>query len=154
MPSVRDGRSPLRSSDPMMPIRQPWLGAGSAGGLAAVVAADFLVVAFYVLVGRLSHDESVSASGLLHTGWPFLVGLVGGYIGVALTRWPVLTLRAGLVNSVKTVVIGLVLRYGVARDGTPPSYVLVTVVVLIGLMLAWRAVATRAISRDAAEPAS
>jgi hypothetical protein len=136
-------RLPLRSADPATAGPRAWLGAGGPGSLAAVVGADFVVVALYVTVGRLSHDEGLSAGGLLHTGWPFLVGLAGGYVGVLLSRWPALALRAGAVVSVKTVIIGLVLRYGVARDGTPLPYVIVTAVVLIGLTLAWRAVVLR-----------
>lgn len=145
----RDDRLPLRSPDPVLVAAPPWFGAGSPGALAAVIAADLLVVAVYVVVGRVSHDESLGLAGLVRTGWPFLIGLVGGYVGIALTRWPAMSLRAGLVASVKMVIIGLVLRYGVARDAVPLSYALVTAVVLIGLTLGWRAVAGRALGRRA-----
>ncbi len=40
--------------------------------------ADLAAVSIFVIVGRLSHEESLSASGLVRTGWPFLVGIVGG----------------------------------------------------------------------------
>jgi DUF3054 family protein len=118
--------------------------------IAASLAADLAAVTIYVLVGRLSHDESVSASGLLSTAWPFLVGIVGGYIGIALTRWPTLSLRGGAVITVKTFVIGLVLRYGVAEDATPFSFVVVTIVVLAVLMLGWRVAALAVLRRDRA----
>jgi DUF3054 family protein len=147
----RDDRLPLRSPDPVLVGAPPWLGAGSAGALAAVVAADLAVAVLYVVVGRLSHDEGIGAGGLLHTGWPFLAGLLGGYVGVALTRWPPMCLRAGLVVSIKMVIIGLVLRYGVARDDVPLSYAVVTAVVLIGLTSAWRAVAARGRRREATD---
>ena len=111
------------------------------------VLADLLAVAVFVTVGRLSHDESLSASGLLRTGWPFVVGIVGGYIGIALTRWPVLSLRGGTVIAVKTFVIGLVLRYGVARDGTPFSFIVVTMVILTVLILGWRLLTLAALRR-------
>ena len=120
------------------------------------VLADLAAVAVFVVVGRLSHDESLSASGLVRTGWPFVVGVVGGYIGIVLTRWPALSLRGGTVIAVKTLVIGLVLRYGVANDGTPFSFVVVTILVLTTLMLGWRlvtlAVLRRSESRLAAQP--
>jgi hypothetical protein len=116
--------------------------------IAASSAADLAAVAIYVLVGRLSHDESVSAAGLLSTGWPFLIGIVGGYIGIALTRWPTLSLRGGAVITVKTFVIGLVLRYGVAEDATPFSFVVVTIVVLAVLMLGWRIVTLAVLRRE------
>jgi hypothetical protein len=125
-------------------------GGRGLGVIAASAAADLAAVAIYVLVGRLSHDESVSASGLLSTGWPFLIGIVGGYIGIALTRWPALSLRGGAVITVKTFVIGLVLRYGVAEDATPFSFVVVTIVVLAALMLGWRIVTLAVLRRDRA----
>jgi hypothetical protein len=72
---------------------------------------------------------------------------VGGYVGVALTRWPALGVRSGLVVSVKTTILGLALRYGVAGDDTPFPYIVVTAVVLIALMLGWRLVARAAFRR-------
>jgi hypothetical protein len=66
--------------------------------------------------------------------------VIGGYIGIALTRWPALSLRGGAVIAVKTIIIGLVLRYGVAHDETPFSFVVVTTLVLGGLILGWRLV--------------
>jgi len=110
------------------------------------VLADVAAVAIFVVVGRLSHDETLTASGLVRTGWPFVIGVVGGYIGIVLTRWPALSLRGGTVIAVKTFVIGLVLRYGVANDGTPFAFVVVTIVVLTALMLGWR-LATLAVLR-------
>jgi Protein of unknown function (DUF3054) len=115
--------------------------------IGACVAADLICVAVFVVVGRISHDESLSAAGLVRTGWPFVVGVAGGYIGIALTRWPALSRPGAAVITVKTLVIGLVLRYGVARDGTPFSFVVVTVLVLGLFMFGWRAVATNALRR-------
>ena len=118
------------------------------------VLADLVAVAFFVIVGRLSHDESLSASGLLRTGWPFVVGVVGGYVGIALTRWPALSLRGGTLIAVKTFVIGLVLRYGVVRDGTPFSFVVVTIVILTGLILGWRLLTLTLLRRSGHRPAA
>ena len=116
------------------------------------VLADLVAVVFFVVVGRLSHDESLSASGLLRTGWPFVIGIVGGYVGIALTRWPVLSLRGGTVIAVKTFIIGLVLRYGVVRDGTPFSFVVVTMVILTALILGWRLLALALLRRSGRRP--
>src|SRR5687768_9302606 len=59
--------------------------------------ADLVAVIVFVAVGRNSHDESLSASGLLETGWPFAIGVVVGYVGIVLTRTPLLRLRGGAV---------------------------------------------------------
>ncbi|HST84841.1 MAG TPA: DUF3054 domain-containing protein [Kineosporiaceae bacterium] len=114
------------------------------------VLADLAAVLVFVTIGRLSHEEGLSVSGLLRTGWPFAIGVIGGYIGIALTRWPLLSLRGGAVIVGKTAVIGLVLRYGIAHDGAPFSFVVVTVLVLSALMLGWRAATLGALRRAAA----
>jgi Protein of unknown function (DUF3054) len=108
------------------------------GLLAAAFAADLCAVGIYVLVGRISHDESLSAAGLLGTGWPFIVGLIGGYIGVIMIRWSMLSVRGCTVIVVKTLIIGLVLRYGLQHDGTPFSFIAVTALVLTALTFGWR----------------
>lgn len=115
---------------------------GQGWGLLAVAAvADLCAVAIFVLVGRASHHEALSFTGFLTTAWPFVVGVVGGYIGALLTRWPPTGLRGGAVVLVKTLIIGLALRYGVQRDGTPFPFIVVTVLVLAALMIGWRLVA-------------
>jgi peptidoglycan/LPS O-acetylase OafA/YrhL len=123
----------------------------SSAGFAAGVIADLAAVVIFVSVGRQAHDEAVTLSGVLATGWPFLAGLVGGYLGVTLTRRPALSLRGGLLIAGATVVLGLVLRAGVAGDGAPFSFVVVTIVVLTTLILSWRALilGRRALARAA-----
>jgi hypothetical protein len=121
-----------------------------SGVVAGSVIADLVAVAIFVAVGRASHNETLSLAGLLTTAWPFVIGVGGGYVGLLLARWPALSLRGGSVVAVKTVIIGLVLRYAVQRDGTPPAFVLVTVLVLTALMLGWRLLALNRLSRAAA----
>ncbi len=111
------------------------------------VLADLIAVIVFVVIGRNSHDDPLSVSGVLATGWPFMVGIIGGYIGIALTGWRLLGLRGGAVLVVNTVIIGMLLRSGVAGEGTPFSFVVVTTVVLTVLMLGWRAVALRVLRR-------
>jgi len=118
------------------------------------VIADLCAVVIYVGVGRAAHNESLSLPGFLSTSWPFLVGVGGGYLGVVLTRWPVLSLRGGVVVTGKCLIIGLVLRYGVQREGTPFPYVVVTVLVLTALMLGWRIAALTWLRRSQPSPTS
>src|SRR5690349_17241273 len=42
------------------------------------LAADLLSVLVFAIIGRASHDEGFTASGLVTTAWPFVVGVVGG----------------------------------------------------------------------------
>jgi hypothetical protein len=111
------------------------------GIFAAAAIADLVAVLIFVLVGRASHHEALSWAGLATTAWPFVIGVVGGYIGVVMTRLSTVSLRGGAVVVVKTLILGLALRYGVQRDGTPLPFIVVTVVVLSALMLGWRLVA-------------
>jgi Protein of unknown function (DUF3054) len=108
------------------------------GLLAFAVVADLCAVAIFVLVGRASHHETLSFTGFLTTAWPFIVGVAGGYVGAVLTRWPPAGLTGGAIVLGKTLLIGLVLRYGVQGDGTPLPFIVVTVLVLTALMLGWR----------------
>jgi hypothetical protein len=106
----------------------------------ACAAADTAVVLLFIAVGRFAHSEPLTASGIAATGWPFAVGLVGGYIGVLIARARAISIGGGLVVSLKTVLLAMILRAGVQQDDTPWSFVLVTTVLLVGLMLGWRAV--------------
>jgi hypothetical protein len=111
------------------------------------VGADLICVLLFVLIGRNAHSEGDSASGVVATAWPFIVGVIGGYIGVILTRWSALSWRGGAVIVAKTLILALVLRYGVARDGTPLPFIIVTVVFLAATMFGWR-LAFHALHKD------
>jgi peptidoglycan/LPS O-acetylase OafA/YrhL len=111
---------------------------GGTKVLLSSALADLAAVAIYVGIGHGSHDEALAAVVPLATAWPFVIGVAGGYIGTVMTRWPALSLRGGAVVTVKCLIIGLVLRYGVQREGTPFSFIAVTVLVLTALMIGWR----------------
>jgi hypothetical protein len=104
---------------------------------------DVLAVLIFVGVGRAVHDEPVTTPGIWTTSWPFLIGVAGGYLGLVLTRWPAASLRGGAMVAGKTIVLGLVIRYGIQHEGTPLSFVIITVLVLAGLMFGWRLAAAR-----------
>ncbi|MFI7589117.1 DUF3054 domain-containing protein [Spongisporangium articulatum] len=114
----------------------------------ACFGADAAVVLLFVALGRYSHDERLSPGGMLETGWPFAVGLLGGYVAVVFTRWPAVSLGAGLISSVKLVIVAMVLRYGIARDDVPLAFVVTSTVFLVGAMVGWRALALRQANGD------
>jgi hypothetical protein len=103
--------------------------------------AAFLVDAFLVLVfatvGRASHDEALSASGILAVAWPFLVALAVGW-AVARVRggWPV-RLAGAMPVWLVTVVLGLTLRV-LSGGGFAWSFGVVTLLVLGLFLLGWR----------------
>ena len=104
-------------------------------------APAFLVDAAFVLLfaglGRVSHSEGVSWSGVLGVAWPFLVALTLG--------WAVARLRAGWPTRVPgsttvwpvTVGLGLALRVATG-GGFAWAFGLVTFVVLGLFLVGWR----------------
>jgi hypothetical protein len=112
-----------------------------AGVTAPAFFLDLLVVLVFAAAGRASHDLSDDVLGVLATAWPFLVGLVAGWLAVR--RRPVA--RAswwldGLVIAGCALVLGMLLR-SVAGGGTALPFVLVATVTLVGGLVGWRGVA-------------
>lgn len=97
----------------------------------------------FVTFGRFFHDEPIFAADALETGWPFAVGLLSGYVAVVFSRWPAVTLGAGLLISVKLTVLAVLLRSGIADDPIPLPFVLTSAFSMVGGACAWRAVALR-----------
>lgn len=126
----------------------------TARSAATALALDVLVVAVFVVVGRRSHAEGVTLAGWLETAWPFLAGLVLGWVGVVagLGRAPV-TLATGLPVWVATVFGGMALR-DMSGQGTALPFVVVATLSLALGLLGWRAAATLLGRRRAAAPSS
>ncbi len=94
---------------------------------------DLVLVSLFAVVGRLSHDEAISASGWWQTAWPFLVGALLGWIVVAAIRRPGGSALAAAMIWACTLVGGMVLRQA-SGQGTAAPFVVVAALVL-GLLL-------------------
>ena len=114
------------------------------------VAADVLSVLAFALVGRASHDEGLTAAGLLETAWPFVVGVAGGWAGIFLARMAPLSYPAATMMLVKTVILGCVLRVIFTDGDAPLSFVVVTTLVLAAAFFGWRFVARQVGGRSGA----
>ncbi|BDZ49907.1 hypothetical protein GCM10025867_21480 [Frondihabitans sucicola] len=101
---------------------------------------DLVLVLAFVLIGRRSHDESDALTGILTTAWPFVSGLVIGWLSLIGVRWPFVTLPSGAVILVATVFLGMLLRHG-SGQGVAVSFVIVATVVLGVFLVGWRALA-------------
>jgi hypothetical protein len=101
--------------------------------------ADVALVLVFVLIGRSSHDEGFSVLGTLNTLWPFLAGLVVGWLVARAWHRPTSVLRAGVPVWIATVAIGMLLRV-VSAQGIEVSFVIVAAIVLGVFLLGWRAV--------------
>ncbi|MBG6213057.1 MAG: DUF3054 domain-containing protein [Cryobacterium sp.] len=99
---------------------------------------DAVLVLVFVLIGRASHNEGLL--GALVTYWPFLAGLILGWLLLRAWRSPSRIRFTGLGIWVSTVGFGLLLRV-VSGQGVQLSFAIVTTVVLGVFLLGWRAVA-------------
>jgi hypothetical protein len=118
----------------------------------AAFAIDAAAVAVFVVIGRASHREDQSA--FIVTFWPFLTGLVAGWIGARGWRRPLSISRTGVLVWIGTVLIGMLLR-ALSGQGVAVSFVVVAALVLGALLLGWRAFAAaldRSASRDRNTP--
>jgi hypothetical protein len=108
----------------------------------AVVAfvIDVIAVLVFVIIGRVSHHEALGVIGILVTFWPFLAGLVLGWLISRSWRAPFRIFWNAITILLVTVFIGVILRIATGQDA-PISFVIVAVIVLAILFIGWRIVA-------------
>jgi len=109
-------------------------------GFLIAAALDVVFVVVFATIGRASHKESLSLSGILETAWPFAVGLLIGWLLTRAWRAPVRIAPTGLVIWAWAVVVGLALRLA-SGQGVQLAFVIVATLVLGLLLLGWRLVA-------------
>jgi hypothetical protein len=120
------------------------LGLGEVGHAGSVrwLPVDLVLVSVFAVIGRMSHAEAITVAGWWSTAWPFLTGVLLGWVVVVLTGRPGGSVPAGLVIWAATVIGGMLLRL-VVDQGTAAAFVVVATLVL-GLVL----VGPRAGARD------
>ena len=104
----------------------------------AWLSVDVLGVLVFCAVGRRSHDEGLSITGVATTAWPFLTGTVIGWLASRGWRRPTVVVPTGVVVWLCTVVVGMVLRKA-SSAGVAASFVVVAASVTAVLLLGWRA---------------
>ncbi|GHD18933.1 hypothetical protein GCM10007147_09620 [Nocardiopsis kunsanensis] len=108
-------------------------------------AADFLCVLVFVVLGKVDHETGTALGAVAGTAWPFLGGLVLGWVVTLAWRMPVRIWPSGVFVWAVTVAGGMVLRL-LSGEGAPTSFVVVTASFLAVTMLGWRTIA-RVVSR-------
>jgi peptidoglycan/LPS O-acetylase OafA/YrhL len=101
---------------------------------------DLCCVAAFVGIGRAGHDESITATGLATTAWPFLTGLLIGWLVVRAWRRPTALMPTGVVVWLVTVAVGMTLRT-LSDQGIALTFVIVALIFLGAVMLGWRSAA-------------
>lgn len=114
---------------------------------AAWLAGDVLSVLVFCAVGRRSHTEGVTVTGVAATAWPFLTGTVIGWLVSRAWRRPTAVVPTGVVVWLSTVVIGMLLRKATSA-GVAASFVVVAASVTATLLLGWRAAVELALRRS------
>ncbi|WEO76684.1 DUF3054 domain-containing protein [Cryobacterium sp. SO2] len=99
---------------------------------------DAALLLLFVVIGRASHGEGLW--GVLGTWWPFLGGLLVGWLVLRAWRTPLQIVWTGLGVWLITVVVGMLLRVA-SGQGVQLSFVIVTVLVIGVFLLGWRAIA-------------
>src|ERR1700712_5161467 len=114
--------------------------------LAAV--ADLVLVLVFVLIGRSSHSEGFSFGGTLVTFWPFLVGLIVGWVATRAWRYPLRLVLPGIPIWLFTVAVGMFLRV-LSGQGVEGRFVIVALIVLGVFLLGWRLIVGAIVRRGA-----
>ncbi|MDA8369562.1 MAG: DUF3054 domain-containing protein [Nocardiopsaceae bacterium] len=114
-------------------------------------ALDLLCVLAFVLIGRASHEEGITLSGVAGTAWPFVAALVLGWAAMRAWRTPAAIVPTGIGVWAVTVAGGMLLRV-VAGEGAEPSFIVVASVFLGATMVGLRALALVARPRQRSAP--
>ncbi|MCV7101139.1 DUF3054 domain-containing protein, partial [Mycobacterium palustre] len=100
--------------------------------------ADVLAVLLFCALGRRSHAEGLSVTGVATTAWPFLAGTLVGWLVSRAWRRPTRVAPTGVIVWLCTVALGMVLRKATSA-GVAASFVVVAASVTAALLLGWRA---------------
>ncbi len=113
-----------------------------AGVTLTALAVDVVCVVVFCTIGRRSHAEGLSVSGIAETAWPFLTGTGVGWLLARGWQRPTSLAPTGIVVWVSTVVVGMLLRKATSQ-GTAVSFIVVASLTTAVLLLGWRALALR-----------
>jgi FtsH-binding integral membrane protein len=104
-------------------------------------ALDLLALVVFAAAGKRSHAEHGGLGEVLVIVWPFAAGAAVGWAAhFAIRHTPPVTPVAGVWVAGGALVVGHLLRVVTGR-GTAPSFVVVSAVVLLVLLVGWRWVA-------------
>jgi hypothetical protein len=101
---------------------------------------DLVAVLLFVGIGRAVHAHGLSIDGMASTAWPFLSGLVVGWVALTLAHRAPASLGSGALVCLATVAVGMALR-AVAAQGTAAAFVVVALCFLGAFMCGWRLLA-------------
>ena len=104
----------------------------------SALATDVVCVVVFCTIGRRSHAEGLTLSGIAETAWPFLVGTLTGWLLSRAWQRPAALVPTGVAVWLCTVVVGMLLRK-LTSAGVAPSFIVVASLSTALLLLGWRA---------------
>ena len=110
---------------------------------------DTVLVVVFSTFGRGAHSEGLGPAQVWGTAWPFLVGLVVGWLILLAVRRAPGAVGSGVLVWVATLVVGMVIR-GIG-DGRVPhwSFILVAASATAVFLIGWRAIRAAVLRRRA-----
>jgi len=108
--------------------------------VATALLIDLVCVVVFCTIGRRSHAEGITLTGVAHTAWPFLSGTAVGWLATQAWRRPFALVPTGVAIWISTVLIGMLLRKA-SSQGVAPSFIVVASIVTALLLLGWRGIA-------------
>ena len=111
---------------------------------------DAVLIGVFSIFGRGAHSEGLGAAQVWGTAWPFLVGLVVGWLILLVTRREPGGVVASVVVWLASLVVGMVIR-GIG-DGRVPhwSFIVVAGSVTAIFLIGWRAIRAVVVRRRGA----
>lgn len=108
---------------------------------------DAVLIVVFSTFGRGAHSEGLGAAQVWGTAWPFLVGLVVGWLTLLVARRAPGTVGSGVAVWISSLVVGMVIR-GIG-DGRVPhwSFIIVAAVVTAVFLIGWRAIRAAVLRR-------
>lgn len=108
---------------------------------------DAVLIVVFSTFGRGAHAEGLGAAQVWGTAWPFLVGLVVGWLILLVARRAPGAVGSGVAVWISSLVVGMVIR-GIG-DGRVPhwSFIIVAAVVTAVFLIGWRAIRAAVLRR-------
>jgi peptidoglycan/LPS O-acetylase OafA/YrhL len=107
---------------------------------------DCCAVLAFVAIGRHTHHDGDSLTGIWHTAWPFLAGLAIGLAAARSWRRPLAIVPSGVGAWLGAALAGMAIRV-LAGQGTAAAFIVVTLAFLGLFVLGWRVVARLILAR-------
>lgn len=101
---------------------------------------DACCVVAFVVIGRHTHHDGDTLTGIWHTAWPFLSGLAIGLLATRFWRRPAAVVPTGLGAWLGAAGAGMAVRVA-AGQGTAVAFIAVAFAFLALLLLGWRVTA-------------